>query len=439
MESILVVAPFASVPGEPYFSRYLHLCYLWAKDYRVTLVTSSFRHWTKLHRDRQSPNLADLPFELVLLDEPGYQRHVSFARFWSHRRFHDEFKTWLLTELEAGVRFDLIYSAFPLISTNLTLGKLKSQYGYKLVIDVQDIWPDSIFVALPFLAKAPYLLSPIRAKAYQAYGYADGLIAVSKTYLAVARRHCPKTPGQVTYLGSDYQMIETAPARALAASKRRLVYIGTLSYSYDLTTVIRGFSQLATRYPNLELHILGDGPDRDRLEKIAAAGVFFHGFVAYDEMLSFVKACDLTINPIVGKATQSVTNKLSDYIALGLPILSSQENWEAIELIKRRQGYLFEAGSPESFARAAEQAIAQRQSESQQPIEQQERAYDEIDRLFDRRVTYPQITEFLESIYSGSAHSQAHISTSTVSESTVSKSTFSASTISESTVSKSTI
>lgn len=413
LRSILLVAPYVSLPGEPNFNRFLSLCYLWAPKYSVTLVTSSFCHWTKEPRRREHEALADLPFKLVLIDEPGYQKNVSVARYLSHRTFHKAFKRWLLNEYSRGASFDLVYSAFPLISTNLTLGSLKHQLRYKFVIDVQDIWPDSIFSAVPLLAKAGFLLAPLRKNAHRAYGYADGLVAVSETYLQVARSHCANTMGQVTYLGSDYQLIESIPAKALDPRTLRMVYLGTLSHSYDVETVIRGFvqldfiqlaAQLPQPFERVELHILGDGPNREKLEKIvseaAVGNIVFHGYLPYKTMAAFVKSCHFFINPIVGSATQSVTNKLSDYIAFGLPIISSQNNWEAMELVNARGGYRFEAGLPESFAAITAQALtAYESTHKEDKAGNGERGRDRLDTLFDRRTAYPKITEFIERVH----------------------------------------
>lgn len=414
MKKMALVAPFISLPGEPNFNRFFYLCRLWAKDYEVTLITSTFCHPTKQLRDRHNEAWQDLPFKWVLLDEPGYRSNVSFARFWSHRIFHQSFQVWLENELArqpAGdFPFDIVYSAFPLISTNLTLGKLRQTFDFKFIIDVQDIWPDSIFSALPFLKQAGFLISALRAKAHQVYGDADGLVAVSKTYLDVAlsRRRSP-VPSHVAYLGSDYQLIESIEAKALAPGAIRLLYIGALSYSYDMKTVVLGFEMLRAQFDAVELHILGDGPDRTRLEKLSGEGVFYHGYLPYEEMVAFAKACQIAVNPIVGSATQSVTNKLSDYVAFGLPILSSQKNWEAMEIVKAQGGYGFEAGSAESFAIAATQAIRdwQRQNTRQNratgqhsasgPVTIPVRHRRQIDSLFDRRISYPKITEFIES------------------------------------------
>lgn len=415
MKSILVVAPYVSLPGEPTFNRFLYLCYQWAKAYEVTLVTSAFCHFTKTQRVSADWQSADLPFQLVLIDEPGYRNNVSAARYWSHRVFHRGFSSWLLDALNSEARFDIVYSAFPLISTNLTLGALKREFEYKLIIDIQDIWPDSICGAIPFLKAADFLLAPLRDRAHKAYGYADGIVAVSQTYLAVALERCSNTASQVTYLGADYSLIEAIAPKQLASDTIRLVYIGTLSHSYDIETVIRGFMDLALPELNIALHILGDGPDRRRLEAIANRAmsnpqepakshrhIFFHGYLPYPDMIAFVKACQFTVNPIVKSAAQSITNKLSDYIALGLPILSSQRNEEARRLVEASGGYFFEAGSPESFCAIAQKAILTDLQKTYRAPAKLPLPNDNINALFNRQIAYPQITQFIKSIAAAS-------------------------------------
>ena len=390
MKNIIVLAPFVTLPNEPYFDRFLYLCYLWSKEFNVTLITSRFCHFNKSHRVPNVKELTDLPFNLVLLDEPGYKKNVSFDRIYSHYIFQKCFQKWVKKEHKFMSNIDVVYSAFPLIVTNLIIGKLKHIFGYKMIIDIQDIWPDSIFSAIPFLKRIDFFLMPLRSKAYKAYSYADGIVAVSNTYLELALKQCPDTPGLSVYLGADYELIESVEARQLDTSKIRLVYIGTLSHSYDLETVIEGFIDVRTNIQNVELHILGDGPKRSQLEKKAGDGIFFHGYMPYEKMIAFVKSCDIAINPFVSSAMQSITNKLSDYIALGLPILSSQKSEEASNIIERSGGYLFQS-NPTSFASLARQMIVHTQSKRKEELKDNKL-------LFDRRVTYPQITKFLEEI-----------------------------------------
>lgn len=78
---------------------------------------------------------------MVLIDEPGYSVNVGLARLYSHYIFCQNFQKFLLSY---KTKIDLVYSAYPLIKTNYILGKFKEKLGFKLVMDIQDTWPESI-------------------------------------------------------------------------------------------------------------------------------------------------------------------------------------------------------------------------------------------------------------------------------------------------------
>ena len=392
LRNILIVAPFVSLPGEPYFNRFLYLAQMWSKEYSVTLVTSRFCHFLKSHRTPEDPRYRDLSFELVLLNEPGYRTNVSIGRFVSHYSFVSALRIWL--EAQEGKRyFDIAYSAYPLIASNIVLADFRHRLGYKLIIDIQDVWPESISAAFPILNRFKWLLLPLSRKADSAYAAGDGLVAVSKTYLTRSRRKCPEKPGMVAYLGSDRALVDSIPAESLRSDGPHLIYLGTLSHSYDVATCVQGIKRLRQRYPNLKLHILGDGPQLAQIRSLAGEGVLFYGFVHYNRMVAIAKSCDLAINPIVKSAAQSVTNKISDYFTLGLPIINSQQNPEVVKLIDEAGGGQYEAGNIVSFCAVVEWFINRSDRDI---IKERTRAM--AVRLFDRGVTYPTITKFMQNI-----------------------------------------
>ena len=50
-------------------------------------------------------------------------------------------------------------------------------------------------------------------------------------------------------------------------------------------------------------------------------------------MCSLLKKCDITVNPIMQGAAQSIINKHADYLASGLPMVSTQDNVEFNKLM----------------------------------------------------------------------------------------------------------
>ncbi|PSJ79159.1 hypothetical protein C7N83_13985, partial [Neisseria iguanae] len=221
------------------------------------------------------------------LKESGYQKNVSWGRVKSHHVFVKDFKRWL-AQCRPGEQ-DVVFSAYPLIATNLLLGRYKKRLGYKLIIDVQDVWPESFSSVIPFLKKIPHNLLPFASKANQAYRYADGLVAVSQTYLDRAREINPNVPGEVVYIGADFPKLNTAVAKIFGDNKTRFFYLGTLSFSYDVETICKGVLKLLEKGENVELHIMGGGPDAEQLKQYEHASIKFYGYIPYAEMISIAK------------------------------------------------------------------------------------------------------------------------------------------------------
>ncbi|GAA3893246.1 hypothetical protein GCM10022228_00420 [Halomonas cibimaris] len=256
-----------------------------------------------------------------------------------------------------GTDFDLVYSAYPLISTNVFLVKNKNVFNYKLIIDVQDVWPESISAAFPFVKNFPLWMIPYTSRADFCYKGADALVAVSKTYLDRAMLVCDIPVGAVVYIGSDSDKIESAQVLNLDERKLKLVYIGSLGHSYDIKTVVLAVNEMIEAGLPVELHIFGGGHQESELKAVAGQDINFHGYVDYDRMISFVKSCDLGVNALKASAPQSITNKLSDYFSVGIPMLNSQATEELHTLYEGYPHVNYTAGSVDSCKAAIARAL----------------------------------------------------------------------------------
>ncbi|MBW4012995.1 glycosyltransferase [Neisseria meningitidis] len=384
--NITIVAPYCSLPSEPYFNRFWYLAERLSQSHDVLLITSRFRHYDKsFRRHEDAAATSNGRLRVKLLDEPGYRKNVSLARVASHRVFVRNLARWLHSPQAAEQ--DIVYSAYPLIATNLLLGKHKARLGYKLIVDVQDVWPESFSSVVPFLKKVPHNLLPFASRANQAYRYADALVAVSQTYLDRTKEANPNVPGEVVYIGADFPKLDTAPAKDFGDDKTRFFYLGTLSYSYDVETVCKGVRKLLDAGENVELHIIGGGPDLDRLKQYACDGIKFYGYIPYAEMMSVAKGCDISVNAIHSYAMQSITNKLSDYMALQKPILNSQVNDEVAEVLNLLPHANYRSGDADGFVQAAKDILKRKND----PVQS-----DEIVRRFKRDVAYQKIVNLIE-------------------------------------------
>jgi glycosyltransferase involved in cell wall biosynthesis len=67
-----------------------------------------------------------------------------------------------------------------------------------------------------------------------------------------------------------------------------------------LTTALKAFAMIKTKYPRAELTIMGDGPQREALERLAADerifGVTFTGEVSHEEVAGRMAEADVFLN-----------------------------------------------------------------------------------------------------------------------------------------------
>ncbi|HGH6712767.1 TPA: glycosyltransferase [Neisseria meningitidis] len=382
--NITIVAPYCSLPSEPYFNRFWYLAERLSQSHDVLLITSRFRHYDKSFRRHEDAEAASQGrLKVMLLEESGYGKNVSLERVASHYRFVKNFEQWL-KNCRPGEQ-DIVYSAYPLIATNLLLGKHKARLGYKLIVDVQDVWPESFSSVVPFLKKVPHKLLPFASRANRAYRCADALVAVSQTYLDRAKEANPNVPGEAVYIGTDFAAI--APPPRFRSKTVRLFYLGTLSYSYDVETVCKGVRKLLDDGENVELHVMGGGPDLEKLKQYENRAIKFYGYLPYSEMMSIAKGCDIAVNAIHSHAMQSVTNKLSDYMALQKPILNSQTNAEVLSLLNLLPHENYRSGDVDSFVQAAKDILKRKND----PVQS-----DEIVRRFRRDISYRKIVNLIE-------------------------------------------
>lgn len=337
---IMIVAPYVTFPHEMGMNRFIYLAKLLSTEFDVTLVTSKYCHFLKKHRE-QIPRLENV--KVVLLDEPGYGKNVSIRRLISHHWFCRNFEMFLKNY---DKKIDAVYSAYPLIRTNYILGKYKQNKNFKLIIDVQDVWPEAIAGPIAFFSTpiGKWLMKPVTRYADKTYGYADALVAVSETYLQRADvNHLPDELKSAVYIGGDFLFAGSGNKKT--TDKLIATYLGSMAGSYDLETVVRAAPLCSKK---VAIQFIGTGPHEASLQALnrqLGGHVTFLGVHPYNEAMRILADSDVALNAIKASSEGSITNKLSDYICCALPILSCQKHPEVEKLLGRGGGIQYTAGN----------------------------------------------------------------------------------------------
>ena len=182
-----------------------------------------------------------------------------------------------------------------------------------------------------------------------------------------------------------------------------IVYIGTLSVSYDLRIVIQAIKRIGeqTEVP-IKLLVMGDGIKRIEFEDCAKESRIdfeFTGMLPYGEMVKRLVKCDIAVNPIVKGSAGSVINKVCDYAAAALPVVNTQECEEYRKLLRDyNSGINCAVGSIDEVAAALIMLIDNKELR----VEMGKNSRKLAEEKFDRDCTYKEIKDFVDRVYENS-------------------------------------
>ncbi len=114
------------------------------------------------------------------------------------------------------------------------------------------------------------------------------------------------------------------PAEAAPATLH-VVVARNLEPIYDIATALRAFATVAARHPDARLSVAGSGPERARLEALAAelgvaAQVQFTGRLDAEQMAALYRAASVCLNPALA---DNMPNSVLEALASGVPVVST--------------------------------------------------------------------------------------------------------------------
>lgn len=346
---VVIIANFCMDFSETDNGRFSYLANLLCEKHEVELITSSFYHITKKHREY----IEEHPYKITLIDEPGYKKNVSVRRFYSHYIWGKN----VLKYLKKRRRPDAVYCAVPSLTAPFFIAEYCKENQIKFIIDIQDLWPEAFQMVFHIPVISNIIFLPFKWISNHIYKSADEIVAVSQTYVNRALQVNTKCKtGHSVFLGTDSNTFDKNAKKEVILKKKAgdvwVAYCGTLGKSYDLKCVINALNYLEnTRF---KLVVMGDGPKKREFEEYAIKkeiNSYFTGRLPYDDMCALLSKCDIVVNPIIGTSVASIINKHADYAFCALPIINTQNSMEYKNLIETYDmGYSVEPGDFRTFA-----------------------------------------------------------------------------------------
>lgn len=397
-KDVLLVANYWHFEEEKLSSRYRSFADILCKRYNLEVITSSFCHLKKKHRNISELSINKLPYKITMLYEKGYKKNIGIERIVSYTQFGKN----VLSYIKNRKKPDLIIVSVPSLAVADYVSKYAKNNCIPLIVDIQDLWPEAFKMAFNLPIISDILFMPMMIQANRIYSRADVIMAVSDTYVKRGKDVNLDADELSIYIGTDSKLVEKAIKNVsvpLDEGKFVIGYIGTLGYSYDIKSVIDAVKVLKDRgISNIMLKVMGDGVCRKEFEDYAEKSnidYVFTGLLEYGVMMKTLMQCDVAVNPIVGKSVSSIINKVSDYAAAGVPVINTQNSDEYRMLLYRyKAGINVENGDVQELANAIFTYYSDAELRKRAAINEKKLYKD----LFDRNIIYYKLVDKIEEL-----------------------------------------
>lgn len=320
MRRVLVLNQYALPRSEPGGTRHIEL-FSRLEEWEFVIVAGNRNHYTQ--RRFTVPDQANFrTVRVPILREGSVSRLLTWTS-WSAGA--------LTTAIRLG-RPDVVYASTPHLLAPLLGIFLSRAWRIPLVVEVRDLWPES-FVAAGLLSRESLLYRALRALEKISVRSADHLVVVTSGW-----------EGHLEQLGVDLSGVTVVPNGAdppdleLHKEGRRgiratlgvrdfaALFAGAHGPKDGLNYILKAAEEL----PEVDFYLVGDGPMKAQTVARAArqglGNVRFLDPVSKDALPQLLAAADVglhTVAPLPVFALGMSPNKVFDYMASGLPVVSN--------------------------------------------------------------------------------------------------------------------
>ena len=377
------------------------------RGHDVTWFSNRFSHFEKTHRAGPDTRETAPGERLVLLESRGYDSNVSLARFLDHRDLVRDF----LARAEKADPPDLIVASMPTIDLCAAAVAFGHRRGIPTVVDIRDLWPDSIWDLAPRFLRPlmPLATWPFDQQLRSALRQATAVTSHVGDFIEWARK---KTPGadsrydRVFALGYEplHAEADTVAARAfwvdqglnLDGEDFLAVYVGTISRQCEFGHVVDAAKALAKQ--NVKFVLCGAGDLLPELQAAAAEmpNMVVPGWCTHSQISVLLERAGAGLMPYrrLPNFVGAIPNKALEYMACGVPIVWRLEEGALAEMIDtERIGVTYDA-----TANGLVRAIGQIRSREESPSIAAARSRQLFENRFRATAIYEEMARFLEGL-----------------------------------------
>jgi len=306
-----------------------------------------------LHSNYEVEVLTSMPNYPALKLFEGYENKTAFTEKWKeilvHRvelfvggkGFVNRLKTYFsfmrnaskYSKKELSDRtFDIIFCESPPLFLGITALQLSKSFDAKLVMNISDLWPESVeklgvvtnkLILAPFYWLEKYLYK----KSALITGQTQGIVDSVKGKLKNESTRVLWYPNGIAL--KELELPTETPASIksiIPEGKKIILYAGNFGFAQGLDIILKAASKLKSQE---ELHfiLIGDGPEREALlemkSNLKLSNCDIHRSVSRIELFSLIQLSFAYIVPLkrIELFLGAIPSKIFEPLAMGVPVL----------------------------------------------------------------------------------------------------------------------
>jgi glycosyltransferase involved in cell wall biosynthesis len=265
-------------------------------------------------------------------------------------------------------KFDYLMVESPPLFLGISAWWISKRKKAKMVFNVSDLWPESaeklgVISNKMFLKLATILEEWLYKKSYMVTGQTQGIVQNIKTRFPNKKVHW--LPNGID--PDDYVIADNKSWRNEEGYDNQdfiLLYAGIIGHAQGLEVILHA-AQTFRELKNIKFILLGDGPEKENLIKLAASlkivNVRFIDVVPKNKVKQILASSDATIIPLrnIPLFKGAIPSKIFESLYLKKPILLGVDG-EARQLFitQGNCGFYFKPDDPQALALAIRHLIS---------------------------------------------------------------------------------
>lgn len=298
--------------------------FLQYKGYETETLISDFNHIDKClyHVERKNT---------TILNVPSYSKNISIARIKSYKTFAKLSARYIYEGKDANI----VYLLAPPNLLIKELALMKNRIGYKFIVEIGDMWPES----MPISNKIKYLGWPILYfwKMIRDFyiNQADYVITECELFKERLIKNGLKVDNSRVYFCKDFTGGEKI-VKGLETKQIELCYLGSINNIIDIHFIYSLVKCFADK-TNVYVHVIGVGEReqelRSAIESAGGKSIFYGRMYEDDKKQEIMSKCHFAINAMKTSVFVGMTMKSLDYFSFGIPMINNicGDTWSLIE------------------------------------------------------------------------------------------------------------